>query len=148
MNKVLDAPIIIILIALFFIPSANAQTIKKVNFETIDKGNYSYYKDNDRQDNIEIYNQQEWQIFWNQHIGGLSPKPLLPKVDFKDYFVIAAMDEIRASGGYTLEIEEVTIDTSVENHPFGIIIKLKQPGSAAGTTAALTRPYHIVKIKR
>lgn len=148
MSKILGAPIIIILIALFFAPPANAQTIKKVNFETIDKGEYSNYKDNDRQHSIEIYNQQEWQVFWNQHIGGLSPKPLLPKVDFKDYLVIAAIDEIRFSGGYTLEIEEVTIDTSVENRPFGIIIKLKQPGSAAATTGALTRPYHIVKIKR
>jgi len=127
---------------------ANADTIKKIDFETIDKGVYSQYEENNKQHVIEIYNQNDWQTFWNKHTNGTFPPLELPKINFQKYFIVIAIDEIRNSGGYTLEIKDITIDTAFENRPFGIILKLKQPGSAATTTAALTRPYHIVKIKK
>jgi hypothetical protein len=117
-------------------------------FETIDKGTYSHHEENNKQHIIEIYSQNEWQKFWDKHVSGTFPKPDLPKIDFQKYFTIVAIDEIRSSGGYALEIKEITIDTAVESRPFVITLKVMYPGSASVTTSALTRPYHIVKVKK
>ncbi len=125
-----------------------SDTIKKMPFETIDKGEGSKYEKNNKQHIIEIYKQHDWKIFWGQHTNGTSPSPKLPEIDFQKYFIVIAIDEIRSSGGYTLEIKEITIDTALENRPFKITLQAEQPGSASITTSALTRPYHIVKIKK
>ena len=133
---------------LFISGTVYADTIKEIAFETIDKGVYSHYKKNNRQHIIEIYDKKEWQNFWEEHTSGNFPVPELPVVKFRKYFIVIAIDEIRGSGGYMIEINKITIDTAVENRPFTIILQLNQPGSAACTTAALTRPYHIIKIKK
>jgi hypothetical protein len=134
---------------LFLAMAAHATgTIVKVNFETIDQGVWSHYKINDKQHIIEIYNQNDWQAFWNQHTESITPAPKLPAVDFQKYFILIAIDEIRPSGGYAIEIKEITIDTAAENKPFAITLQAKQPGSASGNLSALTRPYHIVMVKK
>ena len=138
----------VIAISLLSTATVFADTIKKTVFETIDKGVYSQYEENNKQHIIEIYTQNEWQKFWNHHTIGTFPSPELPKIDFQKYLIVIAIDEIRSSGGYTLEIKDIAIDSTLENRPFDITITLNYPGSAAGTTSALTRPYHIVKIKK
>jgi hypothetical protein len=125
-----------------------SDTIKTILFETIDSGAGSKYEKNNKQRLIEIYKQHDWKIFWGQHTNGTFPSPKLPEVDFQNYFIVIAIDEIRSSGGYTLEIKEITIDTALENRPFRITLQAEQPGSASTTTNALTRPYHIVRIKK
>ncbi len=125
-----------------------SDTIKTILFETIDRGAGSKYEKNNKQHLIEIYKQHDWKIFWGQHTKGTFPSPKLPEVDFQNYFIVIAIDEIRSSGGYTLEIKEITIDTALENRPFRITLQAEQPGSASTTTNALTRPYHIVRIKK
>ena len=133
---------------LFSTATVYADTIKKIDFETIDKGIYSQYEKNNKQHIIEIYNQKECQEFWNQHTSGIFPPPELPEFNFQKYFILIAMDEIRSSGVYILEIKEIAIDITFENRPFEIAIIINFPISAACTTGALTRPYHIVKIKK
>jgi len=129
-----------------FIVTATA--IRKAVFETVDKGFFSHYEGDDKQQIIEIYNKKEWKDFWEQHTKGIYPPPPLPIIDFTKYYVIVAMDEIRSRGGYALQIKEVKVDSSIENRPFDIIIQLIQPGSAVGTTAVITRPYHIIKVRK
>ena len=139
----------VIAISLLSTATVHADIIKKTVFENIDKGVYSQYEEeSNKQHIIEIYTQNEWKNFWDQHTISTFPSPELPKIDFQKYFILIAIDEIRSSGGYTLEIKEITIDTAFENRPFEIAVIINFPGSAAGTTAALTRPYHIVKIKK
>ena len=125
-----------------------SDTIKTILFETIDRGAGSKYEKNNKQHLIEIYKQHDWKIFQGQHTNGTFPSPKLPEVDFQNYFIVIAIDEIRSSGGYTLAIKEITIDTALENRPFRITLQAEQPGSASTTTNALTRPYHIVRIKK
>ena len=125
-----------------------SDTIKTILFETIDRGAGSKYEKNNKQHLIEIYKQHDWKIFWGQHTNGTFPSPKLPEVDFQNYFIVIAIDEIRSSGGYTLAIKEITIDTALKNRPFRITLQAEQPGSASTTTNALTRPYHIVRIKK
>ncbi len=122
--------------------------IKKAVFETVDKGQYSDYEGENKQQIIEIYNKEEWENFWRQHVKGTYPPPPVPDIDFIKYYVIVAMDEVRNSGGYSLEIKEVKVDSSVGNRPFEITLQLVQPGSAAEVTGVITRPYHIIKVKK
>ncbi len=128
--------------------SVYADSIQKVSFETIDKGGYSRYEKNDKQHIIEIYNQNEWRNFWSKHTSGTFPPPELPEINFQKHIVIVAIDEMRSSGGYTLEIKEISVDMAFENRPFMITLQSKHPGSASATTSALTRPYHIAKIEK
>ena len=139
---------LLITASLLIATTVYSDTIKKIPFETIDKGTDSKYGKNNKQHIIEIYKQHDWKIFWGQHTNGTSPSPKLPGIDFQKYFIVIAIDEIRSSGGYTLEIKEITIDTALENRPFKITLQAEQPGSAGITTSVLTRPYHIVKIKK
>ena len=128
--------------------SVYADSIQKVSFETINKGTYSHYEENNKQHIIEIYNQKEWQNFWGQHTSGTFPPPELQEINFQEHIVIVAIDKIRSSDGYTLEIKEISVDTAFENRPSMIALQSKHPGSASVTTAVLTRPYHIVKIEK
>jgi hypothetical protein len=146
-NKIMKKILKVIAVALLVSTSVYADSIQKVSFETIDKGMNSQYEENNKQHIIEIHNQNEWQDFWSQHTSGMFPSSELPEINFQKHIVIVAIDEIRNSGGYTLEIKEIAVDTAAENRPFEIILELSQPGSAAGVTGALSRPYHIVKIK-
>ena len=134
--------------ALLISTSIYANSIQKVSFETIDKGIWSQYEENNKQHIIEIYSQNEWQNFWGQHTSGTFPSPELPEINFQEHIVIVAIDEIRMSGGYTLEIKEISVDTTLENRPLTITLQSKHPGSASVTTCALTRPYHIIKIEK
>ena len=123
-------------------------TLVKASFETIEQGIWSHYAIDEKQHMIEITNQNDWQTFWDQHTNNISPAPQLPEIDFQQFFILIAIDEIRASGGYTLEITEITIDTAAEHRPFVITLQAKQPGSASANISALTRPYHIVRVKK
>ena len=50
----------LIVIACLATATAYADTIKKIDFETIDKGVYSHYEENNKQHIIEINDQNEW----------------------------------------------------------------------------------------
>ena len=137
-----------IITVLFFSTSVYAGSIQKVSFETIDKGSYSHYEENNKQHIIEIYNQNEWQNFWDKHTSWTFPPSELPEINFQKHIVIVAIDERRSSGGYGLEIKEINVDTAFKNRPFTITLQSKHPGSASMTTSSLTRPYHIAKIEK
>ncbi len=138
--------LIFIVAALLISTTVYAGTIHKVPFETIDKGYYSHYDENYGQHIIEIYNQNDWQSFWDKHTA-TDPASELPEIDFQEYIVIIAMDAMRNTGGYDLRIKEIFVDTASENKPFKVNMVAEHPGSAALVTFAFTRPYHIVKIK-
>jgi len=145
--------ILLLTIALLFISAiTRAGTIKNISFSTVDKGTYSPVGDekDNKQRIVEIYNQEEWKSFWEWHKASLKrdPAPELPEINFNDFIVIVAIDQIRGNGGYSLEIKNVSIDKAFKSRPFKISIEIKSPGSAQVTPSVMTRPYHIVKIKK
>lgn len=62
-------------------------------------------------------------------------------IDFKKYQIIAAIDEVRLYGGYSIDI------TRISENQSSIIVKIEhlKPG---GFYAIITQPYHIVKIAK
>lgn len=143
--------ILAIIISTFFISLANANKQRLTDFETISKGIDSQYNDTENSQLIEIYNHEEWVIFWKKHANRPNypfPAPPLPEVDFRNFYVLVVLDQARGSGGYDLEITKVIVDSLNENKPFHIVTALGQPGRYTATTAEINRPYHIIKIRR
>ncbi len=140
--------IIAVFIAVFHGTPVYAWRVTEARFKTISRGQYSHYGQSDHQQVIEINNAEDWQAFWKRHVQGVLPSPPLPEVDFTTRFVLVAMDEVRGSGGYGIEIKEIKLDPTMSDRPFEIILQLTQPGSAAGTIAVMTRPYHIVEVEK
>lgn len=134
-----------VLIVLFCTVSAHAGKIKSVKFETLYRGAYGANEESGSQEIIEIFNQDEWINYWNK-MG--FPVPQEKTIDFTDYYVVIALDSLQPSSGYSIEITNIKEDTSVNDRPFEITFKLVQPGSAAGVLDVLTRPYHIIKVRK
>ncbi|TDO95423.1 protease complex subunit PrcB family protein [Flavobacterium sp. 245] len=62
-------------------------------------------------------------------------------VDFTKYQVIAVFDEVRHSGGYSIDITNITQSNSQ------ITVKVEQL-KKGGFTSVITQPFHIVKIAK
>jgi len=64
------------------------------------------------------------------------------EIDFSNFIILAVFDEIKMSGGYTIEITSV-----VENqNNLTVTIHLLSPKGVA--PGVITQPYHIVKIPK
>ena len=133
---------------MFSVSFVGADTNTKVEIETIKKGWLHNPKLGGEQVLIEIYNNQEWSVFWAKYFKNFRTVSEVPAIDFDNYIVIAALDATRGGGGYSIEIKEITMGASSEGRPFKVVLELQQAGSAAVTTSAMTRPIHIVKIKK
>jgi len=125
-----------------------ADSSAKADFETIKKGWLSNPELGGAQTLIEIYNNQEWSEFWVKYFKHFRVVSVAPAVDFENYMVLVALDNTRGGGGYSIEIKEVTMGSSSGERPFNVVLELHQPGSGAMTTMAMTRPIHIVKVRK
>jgi hypothetical protein len=134
---------------------ASADTKRIRDFETIDKGTNSYYDKHDRSQLIEIYNYDDWSKFWADHKHlkvpklppGMTNEPL-PEVNFDEFYVLVALDQLRGSGGYLVEIKEIETNPKYGNRPVTIFVVSQQPGDITGTISLMTRPYHIIKARK
>ncbi len=80
---------------------------------------------------------------WNDLITQMNSTYDFTNIDinFSEYRVIAAFDEIRPSGGYFLELD---ITFNSENIVVNVIKNV--PPNDVYTPAVITQPFHIVKI--
>ncbi|MEP0265413.1 protease complex subunit PrcB family protein [Dokdonia sp.] len=61
-------------------------------------------------------------------------------IDFSEFTVIAVFDEVKATGGYSLELD-------IMSNSVNIIVNITHVvPTGGGVTTALTQPYYIVKI--
>lgn len=60
-------------------------------------------------------------------------------IDFSEYMVIAVFDEIRESGGYSMEL-------NITSTPENIIVNVIDITPEGNDTTVIIQPYHIVKI--
>jgi hypothetical protein len=75
---------------------------ESIPFETIDKGDYSYYRGNDQDFSgaeLVIRDWKTWAWFWAKHTGGIQPLLPLPKIDFRTEMVVVAILGYQTSGG-------------------------------------------------
>lgn len=110
---------------------------------TIEQSQFGSYRFSEKSNEI-INDSDSFESLWNDLHGNRNPLPELPKVDFSKFTVIVSMMGIQNSGGFSIEITKVA---EVDNM-IGIKIEEIEPGEGCFTTAALTSPFHIVKIPK
>jgi hypothetical protein len=113
------------------------------DFETIDSGAQSGIG-GEEPSLFVLRTEDDWRDFWALHQSHTLPSPEAPDVDFEREMVIAAVDGGQPSGGYRLEIDTIgRADAALV-----VDVTRRVPGQGCVTTAALTQPYHIVRVAR
>jgi hypothetical protein len=136
---------------MFFLSAGPART-QTVPFETIGRGDISYYRYSDSDFSgaeMVIRDQKTWQWFWLLHTQGIQPAPPLPNVHFSRETILAVLLGYNTSGGgpsiEIQSIEEVTAGAAGKGNVKGlraIIAENREPGPLD----VITSPYHIVKV--
>lgn len=83
----------------------------------------------------------QWEAFKDQlnTVNTVTDHFVETEIEFSDYIVIALIDQVRGSGGHSIDIVNVNEDRS---HIFITVGHL----STGDATTVITQPYHIVKI--
>ena len=113
----------------------------QIEFQTISKGYYSGFKSPAY---FVIANEDEWADIWNKHDSICQPRNTPLEVNFSETTIIAVFMGEFKTGGYGIEIKEITdVGRSV-------IVKVEKtyPDKESIVTLALSQPYHIVKTDR
>ena len=108
------------------------------------RGYYQYssgYADSAR---LVIRDEAAWSDVWTRLVSNSGPKPALPSVDFATEMLIVATLGTRSSGGYSIK---VTAAEQLTDH-IAVTILRTSPGRSCGTTAALTAPADVVRMRR
>ncbi len=116
-------------------------TVKRLDITEISQGTSSHY---DEKEDLVIKDESTWKAVWEKHISNRDPQPELPNVDFSNEMVIAVFNDIKPSGGYSVEI------LMVKDKPDRVEVFLieRSPSPEEIVTSALTQPYHIIKIPK
>ena len=152
-NKPLITFLFLVVVLFLFQGITHSQSIP---FETIDKGDYSYYRGNDPDFSgaeMVIRDWKTWAWFWGKHTGGIRTLLPLPKVDFRTEMVVAVILGYQTSGGgQDIEISSITAMFGYYVFPIkSIRVFVKEnrtPGSTDVITNVVTNPYHIVKVAK
>lgn len=91
-----------------------------------------------------ITNQDELVSAWNRAYGTQLNVPSVPDVDFQREAVVAFFSDTKPSGGYGLEVTEVTL----EGRDIYIDLRQIEPAAGAITTQALTTPWLMIRVLR
>lgn len=84
----------------------------------------------------------EWERYWALFYGNVSPTPPTPVIAFESEMVVIATSGMRASGGYTIQIEGV-----FESEGEVLVAVLEtSPGALCMSTQALTAPATAVRV--
>ena len=117
---------------------------EKITPVLIGKGElYGNGKEGIIKQNLVVKTKEEWNNLMNamNSVNNESRNFTETDIDFSNYQVIALFDEIRSSGGWSIDITDITeyqdeIIVTVENLQKG------------GMACVMTQPYHIVKIPK
>ena len=81
--------------------------------------------------------------FWADHTALMAPQPAEPDVDFETDMVVAAFLGERATGGFSVQIEDVR-----ENNDFIIVdVEIETPGDDCVLTQSVTQPHHVIVLE-
>jgi hypothetical protein len=123
-----------------------------IPFETIDKGDYSYYRGNDPDFSgaeIVIRDRESWAWFWRKHTGSIQPPLTLPQVDFRTEMVVAVILGYQTSGGGpSIEISSIGAIFGYYVFPVKAVRVLVKENRTPGPLDVITNPYHIVKVAK
>jgi hypothetical protein len=135
---------IILLFSILFLLigcSSDDSEASEVEFSVIGQGNHYNWNFENPKANLVIKNNDQWTILKN-HLTSYSIAQLNEtNIDFNKYYVIAVVDEVRHSGGYSIDI------TKISQTDRSIIVKVEQL-KKGDFTSIITQPFHIVKIAK
>jgi len=142
MHKLLG--IVILLFALNCKSSENKAKMTKEDIVLIGKGNlYGSGSEGIEKQNLIITSPEEWKDLLNKMnaVNKVSDSFIETDIDFSEYTVIAIFNEIKNSGGHSLNL--VIQETKDE---FLVEVLRKSPDGIA--TSVMTQPYYIVKVPK
>ena len=124
-------------------PAQLRSEAQEVSFEEIDGAASSVSGIAERQ-RLVIDDVESWATFWAQLHANISPAPPAPIVNFGTRVIIAATMGQRATGGYAIQIEEIT---RVGDDLRVVVLEIS-PGPNCLTTQAFSAPATAVSVPR
>jgi hypothetical protein len=115
-------------------------------FTSLSKGNlYGNGAEGFKKENIVISSKEEWKSFLSK-IDGTNKvsKTFENAIDFSKETIVAVVDKVRNSGGFSIEIMEAI----KEGDTLLIKVQSQGPKPMAMVTAVMIQPYHIIKINK
>jgi len=109
----------------------------------IGNGNlYGYGKENITKQNLIISSNKAWSELMNKMNSANNETENFTEteIDFTNFIILAVFDEIKMSGGYTIDITNV-----VENQN-DLTVTIQHLSPNGGVYTVITQPFHIVKI--
>jgi len=124
----------------------NKNNAKMANVEPvlIAKGNlYGSGSEGITKQNMVIENQSDWQNLMDQmnKANTVSDSFSETKIDFSSYNIIAVFNDVKGSGGNSIELD---ISTTSEN----TLVKVNYFSPKGNATSVMTQPYYIVKVAK
>ncbi|MEE9407989.1 MAG: protease complex subunit PrcB family protein [Polaribacter sp.] len=115
-------------------------------FTSLSKGNlFGAGEKGFKKENIVISSNEEWKSFLSKiDATNKVSETFENAIDFSKEMIVVAVDEVRSTGGFSVEIIEVVKDGDT----FLIKVKSKGPKPLDMVTTAIIQPYHIVKINK
>lgn len=97
-----------------------------------------------------LRDQMAFEALWRKHMSLQLPVPPVPVIDFQESMVVAAFAGQKPSGGYSLQIDEVTRIPATPEQPSQIVVRTSEtiPGEDASVTQMLTSPFHMVRVRK
>jgi hypothetical protein len=110
-----------------------------VSFQTIEKGQRSGISD---PSHVVARNSAEWKALWEKHNAFLSERAQAPTIHFDREIVIGVFLGNRTTGGYEVEIVNITqIDRMMT-----VFFTEKTPPKNGMVIQSLTQPFHLVRL--
>ena len=115
-------------------------------FTSLSKGNlFGTGSEGFKKENIVISSKEEWKVFLSKiDTTNKVSETFENAIDFSKEMIVVAVDKVRNTGGFSVEIIEVV----KEENTFLIKVKSKGPKPFDMVTSAIIQPYHIVKINK
>ena len=112
--------------------------ITSVSFQTIERGHQSGMVEPLR---VVARNTAEWEALWRKHNAFRSHQPKLPVINFNREIVIGVFLGNRSTGGYEVEIVNISRDDGM----FAVSFIEKTPPRNGMVIQSLTQPFHLVR---
>ena len=115
-------------------------------FTSLSKGNlFGAGEEGFKKETIVISSKEEWKSFLSKiDTTNKVSETFENTINFSKEMIIVAVDKVRNTGGYSIEI----IETIEEGNNMLIKVKTEAPKPTDMVTTAIVQPYHIIKINK
>ena len=134
---------VVCLVAVAVLGLAGAAAAAAVRFRSVER-NEGMSSGIGVRSTVTIKSLRHWRSIWARLHAGESPKPARPRVDFSRHMLILVTMGQEESGGHSIRIR------SIANREATWLVRADElsPGPSCTTTAVITSPYHVVRVRR